>query len=260
MCTSMNNNSNCLHTWTWRTSLVPESIKTGFRKAKPQNMGKLLLHLPLVIRKLEVCLPCSSCLLPGLKLLELSNSQFSSLIRKSNRIVLLACVWMSWDAHMGQTHRSRSMWYYHVASQRPRYFSLKNKPSLLILFLCKHYKDILRLTKSVSTVETNFLGDVFPNLNWRLPPQTSRFSKCRPETTGQLLLQPPLDWISTVVYQLSWTYAENHSQQKEFFTDRKLRKEQCNSYGRPVKLGDICVEERRPVISVRCLEDVSLKG
>lgn len=34
-----------------------------------------------------------------------------------------------------------------------------------IIFLFLHWKDILKLTKSVSTVGTNFLGDVFPKLN-----------------------------------------------------------------------------------------------
>lgn len=31
------------------------------------------------------------------------------------------------------------------------------------------------------------------------------------------------------------------------FTDRKLRKEQCRSHGRPVNINEICVRERRPV-------------
>lgn len=34
-----------------------------------------------------------------------------------------------------------------------------------IIFLCLCCKDIVRLTKSINTVGTNFLGDVFPNLN-----------------------------------------------------------------------------------------------
>lgn len=142
---------------------------------KTQKAGKLLFHLPLVIRKVEACLSHSGCLLSGLKLSELRNSQFSSSIRKLNRIVLLTHVWMSWDAHMGQMHASQDLcdttvWIPKrtnvLFTEEQALFAYVHQLGFIhIIFLFLHCKDILKLTKSVSTVGTNFLGDVFPNLN-----------------------------------------------------------------------------------------------
>lgn len=176
----MNNTSNCLCTWTLRASVSLECIKLGFTKTEMQNAGKLLFHLPLVIRKVEVCLSRSSCLLSGLNLSELRNSQFSSSIRKSNIIVLLTHVWMSWDAHLGGMHAGQCLcdtttWISKrtnvLFTEEQVIFAYVHRLRFIhIILLCLHCKDILRLTKSVSTVGTNFLGDVFPNLNWRLLP------------------------------------------------------------------------------------------
>lgn len=174
----MNNTSNCLCTWTLRASVSLGSIKPGFTKTKTQNAGKLLFHLPLVIRKVEVCLSCSGCLLSGLKLSELRNSQFSCSIRKSNVIVLLTHVWMSWDAHMGWMHAGQGLCDMWIPKRTNVLFTTEQAIFAYVhqlgfihsIFLCLHCKDILRLTKSISAVGTNFLGDVFPNLNWRLLP------------------------------------------------------------------------------------------
>lgn len=109
MCINMSNALNCLSTSILKASVSLESRKPGFTKTKAQNAGKLLFHLHLVIRKVEVCLSSSSCLLSGLKLSELRNLQFSSLTRKPNIIVLLTHACMSWDAHMGKTHADQGL-------------------------------------------------------------------------------------------------------------------------------------------------------
>lgn len=111
---------------------------------------------------------------------------------------------------MGQTYAGQSLWDTTVwipkrtdtlFTQEQAIFAYIHQLGFFIHnnFLCLHCKDILRLIKSMYTVGINFLKDIFPNLNRRVLPSTTKISKYRPETIAELLLQTSYDWINMVI-------------------------------------------------------------